>query len=632
MENANNLSSASCAHLARLTTLPVPLVVLAVGAPDSPVPAGAEVVRMITGAGVGDDDTVSERERRRSAEAADDGSAVGPRGVVDVATLIAVAGGPLSYDVLAGTGRAPNDLHGALALGIELGVLRPAREGGFDVVGALARSSLVDALDGEASEDIHRSLAMSLLAHGQVFAAAPHLLLSSGRPELVVRNVAAAARQAVSAGMFAEAAALLDQAIQRHRQHVGCLDEVALQLMLDRAESLRRAGDPGYLDVVWEVVELSKRAQFHTVYALAAAALCKLGPLTDAGVLDEQVVETVADALARCDDDAARARCAGEATLFFSMGGHAALCREYFEEALAVARRLDDDALMISALGNAYLVLTHPSEARQRRELADEMLARSERMDDDDARCEALHFVFSVQVQFCDPMIRTSFVHQRMLAQQLGPGRRWMAEYQASCLDYLSGRLDDALVVAAGWIEDAPVSRSRALTAYTMVALVVRLAQGRGDELTDRIDAVIAEHPRMPAWRAIAAFLAAERGDTARVLRECEVIDSGAALPNDMAWGGAMLLLGRALARTGDLERCRRLRVVLLPFAGTFAWVGSITVGSFDLALAELALALGDLEDAEIHLRSFESSLDRLGAAVHLPDAARLRDQIDGAA
>ena len=621
IEQAQHLSASARGHLERLIAFPIPLVLLAVGASlDVAVPGGAEVVRLSAAI----DQVDVELPEPPVLEDR-------PDGLIDVVTLIAVAGAPLSFEVILGTGRAPRGLRRVLTAGVDVGDLRPARDGGFDVVSRLIRTSAIERLSVDDRREVHRSLAMSFLGHGQVFAAAPHLLASSGDPELVIENVAAAAAQATRAAMFVEAAALLGEAIERSCAHFGTHHERTLRLMLDRAENLRRLGDVAYLDVVWEVVRRADAAELHTLYALGAAALCKLGPLTHAGELDDRVASVVVDALVRCDDAEARARCAGEATLFFSMGGRVDLCRGYFDEALALSREIADDALMISALGSAYLVLAHPSDAHQRRELAVEMLARAQRMADDDATCEALHFVFSVQLQHCDPMLRIGHAAQDALAQRLGPGRRWMADYQRCCLAHLDGRLDESLAIASQWIDRAPVSRSRALTTYTMALLVVRLAQGRGQELSGQIDDAIAEHAAMPAWRAIAAFLAAERGETDRVIEECEVLGNGAALPSDMAWGGAALLLARAVARSADRTRAAQLRDLIAPYSGSFTWVGSATVGPFDLALTELSVTLGDIGDAQRYLVSLERCVDRLGAAVYQPDVDRLRLLVDDA-
>ncbi len=624
IEEAQHLSTSALELLAELVSRPIPLVVIAVGAaPPAVVPEGAQVVRLADPAPGGEYTSDTQTKRPSGIEPAR------RRDLGRVAAVIAVAGSPLSTEAIASTQVVVDGLDSLLLDGVDVGLLTHAHDGGFDLADTSTRASLAEGLDPAAREAIHRRLAASYLSQGHSFAAAPHLLRSDTDPRLIIDHVRDAASQASQIAMFAESAALLGDAVEFAGRHLGADDESTLELMLDRADNLRRVGDRRYLDVVWEVVERADRAALYRVYALAAAALCKLGPLTDAGTIDPNVADVVARALQRCDDPAARARCAGEATLFFSMGGAADLCRGYFEEALGLARTSGDVDLMIGALGNAYLVLTHPSEVERRGALADEMLALAERIDSDDARCEALHFAFAVQVQRCDPMLRTAFIRQHELAQRLGPGRIWMAGYQQSCLALLDGRFDEAIGIASRSFDNAPVSSSRATTALTMSTVAVRLAQGRGDELCEQIDQAIAEFENMPAWRLIAAFLAAQRGDLTRARDECERVAYGDSLPLDLAWGGAVLLLGRTVARLGDRLRGVQVRDMIAPFAGTMSWVSSATVGPFDLALAELSLELGEFDRARASALSLERCIDRLGAEAYRPDLERVRRGVE---
>ena len=84
------------------------------------------------------------------------------------------------------------------------------------------------------------------------------------------------------------------------------------------------------------------------------------------------------------------------------------------------------------------------------------------------------------------------------------------------------------------------------------------------------------------------------------------------------------MLLGRAVAAIGDVDRCAAVAEVLAPHSGLMTWFGSSTVGPFDLALAELALALGQLDEASRYLGGARTSIDRLNAAVFRPDLDRL--------
>jgi hypothetical protein len=317
--------------------------------------------------------------------------------------------------------------------------------------------------------------------------------------------------------------------------------------------------------------------------------------------------------------------------LFYSMSGEIARCRSYFDVALDEARRSDDPHTLLAALGNAYASLVHPVDWPLRATLAAEMLAIAEQVDDDDARFEALHLYFSTQVQFADPLLRTTFERQRSLGVSLrSAGRRWMAGYQDACLAYLDGRLDDSDAISTTWFERAPVAPSRALSTHFMNVIVVRLAQGRVDELARETDAIATEQAELPGWRAVAAWIAARRGDHDRVIHECDALDTGAGLPHDMSWSGATMWLGRAVAAAGDADRSRAITELIAPYTGWMTWYGSGTVGPFDLALAELALTAGDRGSAAHHLAVARSVVGRLGARVYEPDLDRLDARLAG--
>jgi DNA-binding SARP family transcriptional activator len=428
-----------------------------------------------------------------------------------------------------------------------------------------------------------------------------------------------------STGQHAQAATALATAIGVSVSLDGDDTPPTTALRLRRAECLRRANDPSYVDTVWEIVDRSDRAGDTRSYALAAAALCKLSHTTRSGDLDDRVTFAIERALATCTDPAARARVTGEATTYFSMGGEPDRCRVLFDEALELARQVGDDALLFAALGNAYLALPHPADQALRTQVASDMVMIAERLDDDDARLEALHTIFSVQLQTNDPMLRTTLARQDALARSVGSvARRWMADYQLASLALIEGRLDESAALLRHSFERAPVDVSRAWGTVLVGMVFVRSAQGRSDEVRADVEAVIDAAPMIPGWRAILAWLAAQRGDHAEALRLCDGLDLGRALAVDVSWSGAMILLGRTIAVCGDQPRITTLYDALVPYSGLVSWVSSTTAGPFDLALAELALAAGDTAATGRHLDGLRHSIDRLGAELYRPDLDRL--------
>lgn len=440
--------------------------------------------------------------------------------------------------------------------------------------------------------------------------------------------LASAAEVATQCGQFEEAAQLWKVATERSIERRGETHATTLRYRLHHAQALRLAGDPTCSREVMWVVDRAE-AVSGDLFAEAVTEMCRLGPSTVAGQLDTSRAQILERAVNGCQQEGIRASCESEAALFYSMTGRLDRAVHHYEQSIRDARRSQQPRALLDALGATYVIVTHPRDQGRRQELAAEMLELAERLDDDNGRFSALHLYFATQVIDADPLLRTTFRHQEQLARRLGTaGRRWMATYQRACVAFLDGRLDDALEITEDAFATAPVSTSRAGSTRSMMLLMVRSAQGREQELTEHLDAVIAEQPALPGWRTVAAWLAARRGDRDRVVEELRALDHGRSIPEDMSWGPAICLLGRAAARVGHLEAAEPILGMLRPYAGTFSWYGSGTVGPFDLALADLTLALGDRAGALGYIDSAERLVRRLGAVVFQPEIDEARSRL----
>lgn len=555
-----------------------------------------------------------------------------PRAVLHVAQLVAVAGGPVAISALS-TAAEDDPADAVIAAGRAGGVLRTTADGRVDLVTLALREELLAGLDQETRVTLHERVGRALLAGGNAQAAAPHLLAAAERAPLLAIEVAeAAADVAERAAVNLEAAAFAASAAELAARHLGDAHRRTLTLVLRRAENLRRVGAPDYVDLVRDVIARADAAEDDVAYALGVGALCKLGPVTAAGTLDVELAAMIDRAVARCPDAGVRAYCGGEAVLFHSLSGEVERCRALFDSALADARASGDDRLVHGVLGNVVVALVDPADWRVGAELAAEMLMLAERLDDDDAMFQALHLYFTVQVQFADPLLRTTFERQSALAESLrSAGRRWMAGYQRACLAYLDGRLDESEAIARDIFDKSPVGYSRKLSTLVMALVVVRIAQGREQELREQVDAAQTEQANIPGWRAVAAWIAALRGDADRVRTECDALSCGDGLPHEMTWSGAAVFLGRAVAAIGDRDRSARVLDLVAPYSGLMTWMGSTTIGPFDVALAELALAMGDVAAAENYLVSARRCVTRLRALVYEPDLARIAARIAAA-
>lgn len=552
-----------------------------------------------------------------------------------VASLLAVAGSSTSPTVIGEVvsdleGRLPADARDAAIMeGIRSGLFRTDPYSGIDLASDGLRGAVLAAMPPGRQVHIHELLGLALTASGAgPLAVAPHLVAASSRDvERAINAATEAGDAARAATMFVEAAEYFAQAAWLADQALG--DERRLLLQLRRAECLRLASDNAGHELAWQVAREAQQAGHADVMCLAATALCRLGPGTLAGRLDVDLAALVERSLDECTDRALRISCASRASLFYSMSGDVGRSRAHFIDALDMARTDPDDVLRANVLSDAYIALTHPDDWPLRRELAGELLALAELLDSDQYRFEALHLYYSVHVQFPDPLLRTTFHRQVQLVARLrSSAHRWMLGYQAACLAYLDGRLEEALSISTAAQAQSHVSASRSDGNHAILLFAVRLAQARGQELVAAMDSMITDQPGLPGWRAVAAWLAALRGDRARVLVECDALDSGMALPPDTAWSGAAMLLGRAIAAFGTPQQVAIIESILQPMTGLMTWVGSCTVGSFDVALAELALARNDLDAARHHLEIARRSTTLLGARVYQADLDDIADRV----
>ena len=552
-----------------------------------------------------------------------------------VASLLAVASSSTSPTVIgdvasnldSDTSKA--EVNEAIAEGIRSGLFRTDPNGAIDLASDGLRRAVLDAMPPDPQMYIHELLGLALTAAGAgPLAIAPHLLAASSRDvERAINAATAAGEAARAATMFIEAAAYFAQAATLADHPRG--GERHLLLQLERAECLRLAADSAGHEIAWQVARQAEQEGLADLTCRAATALCQLGPSTLAGRLDVELAALVERALNGCSDRTLRTACMSQASLFYSMSGDVGRTRAHFLDALDIARTNPDDTLRAHVLSNAYTALTHPDDWPLRRQLAGELLALAEDLDSDQFRFEALHLYYSVQVQFPDPLLRTTFVRQTQLAGRLrGAAHRWMLGYQAACLAYLDGRLEEALTISVATQEQSHVSASRSDGNHAILLFAVRLAQDRGQELFSAMDSMIIDQPGLPGWRAVAAWLAALRGDRTRVLAECEALDDGLALPHDTAWSGAAMLLGRAIAACGTPEQIGIIEHILQPMTGLMTWIGSCTVGAFDVALAELALARNDADAARRHLAVARQSIILLGARVYEPDLDHIASRI----
>lgn len=150
---------------------------------------------------------------------------------------------------------------------------------------------------------------------------APPLRRDPPGPPRDIHDLIDAARVALDTHRHHDAVDLLTSATSLAEKRWGPDDPRLLRLRLDQAEARRLAGEPDAVDGLWAVVDTADEVGDTDTLARAAAALCRLGPSSAAGTLDERLAALVERAIQTCNDLRLRAECHVEAALFYSMTG-----------------------------------------------------------------------------------------------------------------------------------------------------------------------------------------------------------------------------------------------------------------------------------------------------------------------
>jgi hypothetical protein len=120
---------------------------------------------------------------------------------------------------------------------------------------------------------------------------------------------------------------------------------------------------------------------------------------------------------------------------------------------------------------------------------------------------------------------------------------------------------------------------------------------------------------------ATAVRILALTGDRHEAAAELERLVPAALRASGPRWLGAVTDLAAAAAALGEVEACRRLYPVLLPYRGRLVvWAGAVSVtGPVSYYLGLLATALGEVDEALAHLREALEAAEEMGA---LPSVA----------
>lgn len=402
----------------------------------------------------------------------------------------------------------------------------------------------------------------------------------------------------------------------------------------------RRAGRAGRSEVatregagaaaVWSEVTARERPQIRRRASTGAAPLAEpTAPLYVAA--DEQLVDAIEDALARCpaDERPLRLRLLCRLAVELHLAGRLERCPELCAQALDVAGEIGGPwAEML--VGYSRLASTWSPEAPAAR-LAecDELL----RVATDTGDREMVHRAHRLRLRVVLELGDMAAADAQLgaldnAAEVAAPWRTWQSALLPAMRALHAGRLDEGEVLAQealrlGRRADADIAQR----CFEDQAVHYTWLLGRRSELVPLAREAARSCPGLPLRRAALAFALAELDRLTEATAQLERVTAPAAggLPRDANWLMTTVLLSHACGALGDERRAVLLYEELHPYRERFAVYGDCTVtwGPVATALGVLAATAGRVDQAAEHFLDAGDRAVAVGAAAQLALARR---------
>jgi hypothetical protein len=504
------------------------------------------------------------------------------------------------------------DVLGALEEATDRGLVREAGVDRFAFAHALVREALYEAQSSSRRVRLHRRIGEALETQDANPAELAHHF-HEGRAPQAIPYALAAAEQATAALAWAEAA-----------EHYRRADAgLATRLALGAAEL--RAGEPTARATFARAAELAREETDHD--ALAEAALGFSGRHAEAGVIDDEAVALLEEALAQQPGRSllgVRLRARLVDTLQFARQD--ARRQALSAEALDIAHELGDPRAQLVALEARHAALLHVDHLETRLQLGEELLALAT----EDRELEALghHWrIYDLLEAGRVEQARTAHRKLNHLAAALHqPLYNHFAVGWEVVWAQMAGRVDDAQRLAREAFEYGQRAQARdAETIFTAQNLILaRREAGLADHVAT-IAGSVERNPALSAWAAILPMAHLMAGDVPAGVAQFQALakDEFAAIPRDMFWFTAIALLGETSALLRDAANARVLYGLLEPHADKLVQISqAASLGSTHRFLALTAAAFGELGTAERH---FVAGLERNSVCGLRPVVALMR-------
>ena len=493
------------------------------------------------------------------------------------------------------------------------------------------RRALYDRLSGVRRAELHLRVGEALEAtegrSGRALADLAHHFAAAapfgGATRAVEYNVLAA-RAAIAALAFSEAAARLDTALGMGIEDPRERAEVYLEL----GQASHRGGQAiEALEAFRSAAEIAR--DLADAELLARAATGYEDACWRPGMHDQGAVELLEEAVTALGEEDCGLRVgllSGLARALNFQGRHerAVVVRT---SAIEMARRLEDRAGLASVLMRSYW-----SRGATSLEEILEMLTEARDIAGDlgntEIRAEAMSWRVPTFVALCDlESARSQVADLLEIAEQTAqPFLIHVAEHYRAAIALCDGRLEESEALARRSHDWSRLLTGRdASGIFGIQMFSVQREQGRLAELAPVARILAGDRSREGPWRPGLVALLAEVGMEAEARRElARLVADGLEPFRESLWLSSLAYLADASAALGDEDVAALVYPELAPLAGTNVMVGHLVscYGAADRYLGMLAAVLGEWERAEEHFEGAMSLNRRMGADTWLAHTA----------
>jgi class 3 adenylate cyclase len=493
---------------------------------------------------------------------------------------------------------------------------RPERAGWFSFAHNLINHTLYDGLGATRRAHLHRRVAEAL---EDLCGDDPEPRIAELARHWTAATAPVEARKAIGysrrAGERALAELAPDEAVrwfgqalelQRRVPGTGAAERCDLAICLGEAQ--RQAGRPEFRETLLEASRLADELGDADRAARAALANSR-GFASAFGSVDEERLAAIGRAieLDRGADPTRRARLLALQAMELQFDPDHERRRALAEEALALARTAGDERILPYVLRDHFHALWSADTLAARRRTAREMNGIADRVDDPLVGIWALDRTIHAAAE-AGMIARAREASSLLLARtdELGqPGLRWHAAYYAAGLAAVGGDLEEAdrLAEAAMALGRQAGEERDAIVVYLGQICLVRVEQGRPEEILGMLEQAVAHNPGIPAFEAGLSSTLCEVGRVPEAAQRLERAAASrfAAVPRDQVYSTALATWARTAADAGSERAAAPLYDLIEPWRDQMVWNGSHGFGSAESYLGMLAATLGAHARAREH-------------------------------